>query len=272
MTKNAQWKLKEFIQVGGDIFEGGSGIPLQLLYFAPKVSSEESKDSTIWFLGGFQGPNKNDAHLVNLTQRAMDKGTFDPSVKIYITPVVNPAYTGKSSKSSNATCLDFGALFTGGDLPASAPIEAKSLQRWAKTIQPKVVVTFSNGLTPYIRYLNIPQDIVTRLTELTERACYSVGTEPEDKLEDGTVIPREKSDASFGAWCVAQDYSWIDIRVDSTKKTFNDVKDSDWKPSFGPAIKWLVEGFRFNPPTVEPNYELPEVIPALEMPPEFANL
>lgn len=96
-----------------------------------------------------------------------------------------------------------------------------------------------------------------------------MGTEVEDKLEDGTFVARENMENSFGSWCVSQGISWIDFRIDSTKKAFEDVKDSDWKPSFGPAIKWLLEGFRFNPPVEEPAYELPQVIPALEMPPNL---
>jgi hypothetical protein len=266
-----QWKLSEFVQIGADVYDGGSGIPLQLLSLNVLPATEESQKSSIWFLGGFSGPSKNDAHVVNLLQRAIEKATFDPVLDIYMTPVVNSSSSSKAPKL-NHQGIDVSNCF--GDLESgkTLPLEAKCLIRWAKTIQPKAVITFSNGPSPFIRYLNAPNEIMQRLAELAERNVYSFGTEPEDKLEDGTFKERESSEATFGAWCVTQGISWIDFRIDSTKKSFNDVKDADWRPSFGPAIKWLVEGFRFNPPAEEPAYELPQVIPALEMPPEFANL
>jgi len=269
-TRNQQWKLKEFVQVEPESFEGAGSIPLQLLeYQAPVHDRNDTNGKSIWLLAGFCGPNKNDGHILALVQRAIASQTFENAVDVYLTPLVNPSARGKKPQS-NFQDIDLNEAF-GESSSGSQATEVKTLKRWVQQISPKAIVTFSNGQS-MIRYLNTPLEIIQRLSEISEIPQYVFGTEPEEVLEDGNKIPRENFESSFGSHCISNNIAWIDFSVDKSKKNFEDLKTADWKPAIGPALKWLVEGFRFDPPKEEPKPVLPEVIPVLDIPPELANL
>jgi hypothetical protein len=189
---------------------------------------------------------------------------------IYMTPIVNPSSLSKIPLQ-NEKKIDLSKDFSSDENAQPQALESKTLIRWAKSLQPKAIVTFSVG-TPKIRYVNTPVEVVQKLSELSEKPFYAFGSEPQDSNDEGELLPLEDISNSFGAWCAANGMAWIDVMVDGAKKNFDELRDSDWRPAFGPALKWLVEGFRFNPPKEENEYSVPQVIPALEMPPEFANL
>jgi hypothetical protein len=269
---NRHWKVKELVQSETENFGDQETPPLQLLHF--KGHGPESENSAIWFVGGFLGATKNDGHFTNLTFRAIEKLTFDPAVDIFFTPLANPS---SSSRAPRKTASGFDML---SDFPIVADyplhevknsLEAKSLMRWCRSLKPKVLVTFSMGL-PKIRYKNVPEEIVQKLVQFSEKPAYEFGQEPQDLQADGTPIPKDPAIGNFGTWAHLEGIAWIDICVDPNRKTFDELRETDWKSSMGPAIKWLVEGFRFNPPVEEPAFAIPAPIPALEMPPEFANL
>jgi hypothetical protein len=269
---NRHWILKELVQTDTDCFGDSDSSPLQLLQF--KGQQTESENSAIWFVGGFQGATRNDGHFTNLIFKAIEKLTFDPAVDVFLTPLANP---NSQSKSPKKTKLGFDMA---NDFPIVADyptheiknsIEAKTLVRWCRSLKPKALVTFSIG-QPKIRYMNVPEEIIQKLSQFSEKPAFVYGQEPQDLLPDGTPVPRDPLQGNFGAWAAIEGISWIDICVDPLKKSFDELRESDWKSSMGPAIKWLLEGFRFNPPVEEPAFSIPPPIPALEMPPEFANL
>lgn len=267
-----KWVLKEMVNVNGHASDDFETIPLQLLSF--NGHSTEASTGTVWFVSGFQGPARNDAHLLSLIHRAVEKLTFNPIVDVFITPVANPNSSGRKPKENRAGTEVQNSFPRVSDYPLNEVkqgIEVKTLMRWARSIKPKVVVTFSLG-SPKIRSLNLPQDVASRLGELCELPHFGFGTEPQEFNSDGLGLPRDPVEGSFGNWCQLEGISWIDITVDSTKKTFEEVRDAGWKTHIGPAMKWFLEGFRLNPPVEEPAFAVPDVIPALDMPPEFANL
>jgi len=267
---NPTWNLKEFIQVGPESFDNQPTLPLQLL--ERSLNKEESAEASLWLMGGFQGTGKNDSQILNLVLRAVQTGTFSPAVDLFLTPVVNPTSRGAAPRL-NKKGENLSAVFeqSAEDIQQSGPLEIRTLLRWMKSVNPKALITFSTGL-PMIRYLNTPVEIMRKLSEISDLEAHVVGTEPQEKDEDEQLLPREALEHSFGSWCATQGVCWIDFCIDRNKKAFDDLKESDWKTSVGPALKWLVEGFRFNPPEEEQPALLPKVVPVLEMPPEFANL
>jgi hypothetical protein len=191
-----------------------------------------------------------------------------PVADIYLSPLVNPALNPKSIKPGTVTALQ--QEFS-NEASSFVSTEAKTLKRWFERIQPKCVVTFSSG-NSWIRHQNLPPDLVEKLGILTERGVFACGSEPLPMDSDGNAMERPNIDQSFGAWAASQGCAWIDFALDTSRKNFDEVREQDWKSSLGPALKWLLEGPRFAPPKEPEPVELPKVIPALEMPPEFANL
>lgn len=238
-----RWNLVEFTYANSSAVPGKDPIPMQLFKLAvPKPELE----SDLWFMSGFSGPSKNDSHVVALLQRAIERSVFNPVGNVYLTPVTNPAGKG----------LDLNGL-SNEESPANGEIH--TLLRWAKVLEPKALVTLSVGES-LVRYSQaVSPDVVEKLAELTER----------------TTRPAAESDAQAQAlaqWCELNDMLWIDFSIDETKKTFEEVKDNEWRRFIGPAMKWLVEGSRFNAPKQEAIVHEHTIIAALELPPEFANL
>ena len=263
-----QWNIQEFVQADPAI-EEGTGLPLQLLKCAPASLSEENSPSALWFVSGFDGPTRNDAHICSLFQLAVSRNTFGPCVELFLTPVSNPS---DSKKNDSLASSRFFNSFDDDTIHTAPAIrnQVVTLKRWARNILPKCLITFSLG-KPKIRYQNVPLDLVSKLAELAEMPNYLFGEEPIETDQDGTPLARANPVGSLGHWCVNRDASWIDFSIDETKRSFDELCEQLWKPSIGPALKWLVEGFRFNPQK-EIFQPLPTVIPVLEMPPEFANL
>ncbi len=267
--KNTNWQLLEIVQVQNEFSASKEGIPLQLF----KMNGNAPEENTaLWFTAGSEGSSKADAFIMSLFQKALSKGTFVAAPDLYMTPVINPTVTEKSSKSQPQQKNQLGGFTTSKVSSAETPsTEVSTLMRWNQKILPKAIISFSSG-TSMIRHMNAPEDIIRRLSELSERAAFAFGTEPEVTLEDGTLIPRDIVDASLGQWCVDQGVVWIDFCMNGSIKTFDEVAQVEWRSCVGPALKWLVEGLRFNPPKEEPAFPKLQVIPVLEMPPEFANL
>ncbi len=271
-NSSRKWILKEMVSVNGASSDDFETIPLQLLKF--QGHSPEAATGSLWFVSGFQGPARNDGHLVSLVHRALDKLTFNPAVDVYLTPVANPHSNSKTAKNNRHGIEVMNSFPRVADFPlheVKSSIETKTLMRWARGIGPKVIVSFSLG-NPKIRYLNIPSEVVSRLAELSEQPHYEFGSEPQEFNSEGIAIERDPVEGSFGNWCSVEGLGWIDFSVDTSKKTFDEIRDTGWKTNVGPALKWFVEGFRLNPPVEEPAFAVPDVIPALDMPPEFANL
>jgi hypothetical protein len=261
-----QWKLKEFVQIGPESFDGGYGIPLQLSLVQGK--NVEAKDQSLWFMTGFEGAAKNDAQMLNLFQRAVMRETFEAHIDLYLTPVTNPS---AKSKFPFANWSGQNVIEGFTDELNLSIVEAKVLSRWFNQVRPRAIVTLSLGQAG-IRHLNCPPELIRKLSEISELPSYAAGTEPVELDEDQNPLAKPHLEKCIGPWAVAQGASWIDFCIDRKVKVFDELKTAAWKSNLGPALKWLVEGTRFNPPKEEELPPLPKVIPPLEMPPEFANL
>ena len=293
-SQKQQWKLKEFVQIGPEGHEEIGGLPLQLQEWrvpesqptsteptptnrvaqsAPKT--EEGEEASInlktplWFLSGFYGAGKADAQIAALVARAVERGAFESKVDLFMTPICNPT-ASKSAKNWQGE--DLTKVF-GSETPTDLKsVEAKSLLRWIDYIKPRAIITFSIGES-MIRHQNVPTDVIRKLGEISELETFAVGEEKQRSNEDGEVIAREDLANSFPAWCAQyRDVAWIDFCLDESRKKFEVLRDEEWRPSVGPALKWLSEGARFNPPPEEEKPQLPDVVPVVELPPEFANL
>ena len=265
-------KLIEMVDVSNNDLLNEGASPLQLLRFFG-LSCE--LESSLWFVGGQMGNTKADAYMMNLLQKALQKGNFSLATDIFVTPVMNPTGWLKNLKT-NSRGIDLTANFpTVVNTSSSAVLapETLSMMRWADTIRPKAIVTFSTS-QQMIRYKNVPANIVERLKEISERPAYEFGTEPALNNDQGEVLPLQDVSGALGAW-ICEKYpeaAWIDFCVIDSKKSFEEVAQEEWKLHVGPALKWLCEGLRFNPPKEEPITNKLQVIPVLDMPPEFANL
>lgn len=264
---NHAWQLLEIVQPDMESsLSKSDDLPLQLFFFR----GHEPEDKTaLWFTGGFQGATKADSHILGLLQKAVSKGTFIAQPDLYLTPVVK-AMSEKNSRYPKGSGSLFPTAQNTQTITESHP-QVSTLMRWTHKIQAKAMISFSVG-TPMIRYLNAPSDVVNRLSEIAERPAFAFGTEPEEKNEDGTLIPRQNMESSFGQWCTEQELVWIDFSINATLKNFEEVAQNEWRSCVGPALKWLTEGLRFNPPKEESLLPKLQVIPTLELPTEFANL
>lgn len=259
------WQLLEIVQPDVESsLSKADDLPLQLFFFR----GHEPEDKTaLWFVGGFEGASKADSHILGLLQKAVSKGTFVAQPDLFLTPVVKAMSLGNNG--SKTSCEGFP---TAQNSEASNHnLQVSTLMRWAQKTQAKALVSFSVG-TPMIRYYNAPTDVIGRLSEIAERPAFLFGTEPEEKNEDGSIIPRAAFDKSLGLWCTEQEMVWIDFSVNGSLKTFDEVAQNEWRTCVGPALKWLTEGLRFNPPKEENLLPKLQVIPAIELPAEFANL
>lgn len=260
------WKLVEFVDLGSDSLDAGGTRIMQLFHY--KVDKENLQENSVWFLSGFYGPSQGDSTICALLQKAITKNLFSVENELFLTPSVF-SDTDDSSPELDVSLHDFRLE---KDRPSpQTPHGPATLMRWFNQRRPRAVVTFSVG-QPLIRVKNCPDFVVDSLRNVSERAVYEFGSEPEVLDLDGSSIPRENVEAYFAAWCTAHGASWIDFSVDANLKSFDELVQQEWKTSVGPALKWLIEGSRFNPPKEESGIESIEIVPVLEMPPEFANL
>lgn len=259
------WKLVEFVDLGSDSLDTGGNRIMQLFHY--KVDKENHQENSVWFLAGFYGPAKGDSTICSLLQKAITKNLFSVENELFLTPSV-------FSKTDDSPELDVSQhdFKTEKESPnAATPNGAAVLMKWFAQRKPRAIVSFSVG-QPIIRAKNCPDFVVDSLRNVSERSVYEFGTEPELLELDGSTIPRENIESNFASWCTNQGASWIDFSVDANLKSFDELVQQEWKTSVGPALKWLIEGPRFNPPKEESGIESIEIVPVLEMPPEFANL
>lgn len=261
------WKLVEFVDLGSDSLDAGGTRIMQLFHY--KVEKENLQENSLWFMSGFYGPAKGDSTICSLLQKAITKNLFTVDNELFLTPSV----FSKTDDSAPDLDVSYHHFEKEGSLPgAKTPGGAATLMRWLTARKPRAVVTFSVG-QPFIRVKNCPDFVVESLRNVSERAVYEFGTEPQILDMDGsTVLPREDISTHFASWCTSQGASWIDFSIDTSLKSFDELVQQEWKTSVGPALKWLIEGSRFNPPKEESGIESIEIVPVLEMPPEFANL
>jgi hypothetical protein len=258
-----QWKTLEFVNVGPEIIGGKEVAPLQLLQ-AQSVVPTPSSQGPLWIVGGFEGSNKKDSYFTTLFQKAVQSGVIQPLPEIFLTPLVNPACDPKNS-SVNFKGISLLSDFPSADkgTESAQAFETKTLLRWAERIQPKAVVSFVTGPNLIRHNELVPSDVIYKLAELCERPSFLWGTEPE-------VLPGQGS--RLGDWCQARGICWIEFSIEDSKKSFQEIAESDWKKHIGASLKWLCEGPRFDPPKEEESSLKHLIVPVLEMPPEFANL
>jgi hypothetical protein len=270
LPRQTQWKLVEMVHVATELSEGLGSVPLQLLKW--NGAHQEAASNAVFVFSGYQGSGRGDSHLSQLFQRAITRSLFKPEVDVYVVPVVNPM---PQSRKIN---FNLDGIDISQDFPSSAALaeagrslEARTLMRWIETTRPKALLSFSVGPS-IVRFNNVAPDLIEKIQRFSEKEAFTVGEEPVTLDQNGNSLGREDLSLSLGQWASEQGLHWLDFRVDALKKSFDEVKDSDWKSSFGPAAKWLIEGLRFSPELEEPAFQLPEVIPTLDLPPEFANL
>lgn len=242
--------IVEFAQVAPETVGGRTIVPMQLFHHSGRIAD---CDNRVFVVSGFQGPTKHDTHISSLLQKALTKGAFSPIADVWMTPVTNPSSDPKNS-SLNHQGLDMTKI--GVDECA----EYQTLIRWIQAAQPKAVLALTIGSTSGLAVSGAPAQVTQRLADLIEKPA----------LDEETVANRPL--ANLRQWCADQNIMWVELILDEAKKSFDEIRDSDWKRHFGPAIKWLLEGERFNPPKEEALSMEHFVVPALEMPPEFAHL
>lgn len=297
--------LIEIVDVSAGSIAGESASPLQLLKFQ---GAESDPLSTLWFAAGLDGTSRSDTYIINLFHKALSRGLFNVAADVYLTPMLNP-FGVKNGSRLNLENIDLLKNFPcEGNKVEKLAKETSTIMRWAQLVKPRAVITFSSG-EPMIRCENIPENVVERLAEISEKsvwgkqniveansmpsvesimnagnnnpsgsssylAAYAQFLEENNAVEVAEQIkPNENWESTFGLWCAQQGFGWIHFGLTDSKKSFEDVAQEEWRTCVGPALKWLSEGLRFNPPKEEtPALPKLQVIPVLEMPPEFANL
>lgn len=290
--------LVEMVDVATGSMAGETASPLQLLKFN---GFENDPSSTLWFAAGLDGTSRSDTYVINLFHKALMKGLFNVAADVYLTPMLNP-FGVKNASRLNIEGIDVLNNFPSeGNTVSKFARETKTVMRWMEMTKPRAVITFSAG-EPMIRCENIPEAVVERLSEISEKSvfgrdillesnktpniaeqslsapayltAYAQFLEQNNASEIAEQIkPNANWNSTFGLWCAQQGVGWIHFGLTDSKKSFEEVAQEEWRTCVGPALKWLCEGLRFNPPKEE-NSGMPklQVIPVLEMPPEFANL
>jgi hypothetical protein len=248
-------KLVEFVHVAPEGVANRSFIPMQLFQYSGRSAESQNR---IFVISGLQGPFKNDVHLTSLLQKALQKNIFSPLADLFVSPVANPSSDPKDPWLNYAR-EDIRAFPEDSERTLCRK-EIATLQRWIEMAKPKAIITLAPG-TPSLNIQGAPTAVAQRLSDLMERPLLDHASQ-----ELSFAMP------SLRDWALAQEIIWIELFVDETKKTFEEVREGEWKSSVGPALKWLIEAERFSPPTVETDALEHLVVPALEMPPEFAHL
>ena len=233
---DSQWKLLEFVETSSDTTDGPGLPPLQLCLW--RNSQSDAQD--LWIISGHESSQKVDTHVVSLMQKAIQKSVIRPVSNIYLTPIANPY-----------------------ELPLSNIVgtrENKVLLSWADRIKPKAILFLKSGSQNKIEISSDIGDIAKRMGQMTEQSVTAFVPSSDNSLGD------------LAAWIVANNVPVVSFTIENAKRSFEEIKDNEWKLVFGPAIKWLVEGNRFDPPKEEPAIQVPDIIPVLDIPPELVNL
>ena len=274
----SQWKLLEMLHIGEEHSDTDVGAPLQWLKFS---GTQPDAQGPIVIIAGSNGPARNESRILQLLQKALSNGIISSVSDLYLCPIINP--TSKSrAPHLNAKGSDiFNDFPTQKDKSASdigQSFEVTQLLRWINKVQPKAVLSLQAD-KGYINHFGCAEEILEKLTTLSERPVLDLGERPkltEEEEADKSKMPEEEIvahnyDKNLGQWCSENDIIWINFSVDGAKKDFEELRE-DWRLNTGPALKWLLEGPRFNPPIEEPFFITPTVVPSVELPPELMNL
>jgi hypothetical protein len=253
LKKNAVATLVEFVEIASEADMGRPVAPMQLFRFQGKDSASPNK---VLVISGTLGPSGNDVHLSGLLQKAIGRGIFANHADVFVVPVLNPSVEAKGGSPLNPTGKTLRELSP--DLTGNTP-ELETLDRWIRKIEPKAIIALGTGSNALATAGLLPH-VVSRLCEVTEK--------PDAGSSESFI-------SSFpGLKKYAEDHGllWIEFLMEDTKKTFDEVREGEWKKSVGPALKWLLEADRFDPPKEEPLPIEHMIVPALELPSEFAHL
>lgn len=245
-------KLVEMAHIGPEFVGNRALAPMQLFRMGGK--SAES-DHRIFVVSGFQGPSKNDVHVSGLLQKALDRGLFAPLSDLWLTPVVNPSADPRTCWNNHSGTNLRDMMAEGFESPEQA-----LLKQWILKARPKAVLCLSAG-TPGGNTLGVIPSVSQKLADVMEHPVHDLETNAEASALK-----------AFPKWCQSEGILWVEITIDDSKKTFDEVRELDWRKNIGPAVKWLLEADRFDPPKEEPINLDHMIVPALEMPPEFAHL
>lgn len=273
----SQWKLLEMLHLSDDPTDTDSGAPLQWLKYS---GTQPDAQGPIVILAGFNGPARNESRLLQLLQKAISNGIISTVSDIYLCPIANPSSQGKASHLSakgNDIYNDFPTQKNMAASDIGQSFECTHLVRWISKVKPKAVISLLAD-KPYINHFGASDDIIEKLITLSERPVLALGERPAPTEVDEKEIkkPEEEPisynfDKNLGQWCLENEIIWINFSIDAAKKDFEELRE-DWRLNAGPALKWLLEGPRFNPPIEEPFFLTPTVVQSLELPPELMNL
>jgi hypothetical protein len=271
----SQWKLLEMVHVGEDPTDIENSAPLQWLKFS---GTQPETQGPIVILSGFEGSARNDSRILQLLQKALSSGIINTISDLYLCPIVNPNANPKASHlnlKGNDIMYDFPTLKNKAASDVAQSAEVTHLIRWIEKIQPKAILSLQADKN-YINSSGVSEEVIEKLTTLSERPLLAIGERPalteEEKKKNATEeVPTHNLDKSLGQWCAEKEILWINFAVDAGKRDFEELRE-DWRLNIGPALKWLLEGPRFNPPVEEPFFIAPTVIPSVELPPELMNL
>ncbi|MEO5666703.1 MAG: hypothetical protein ABIR96_01455 [Bdellovibrionota bacterium] len=274
----SQWKLLEMLHIGDDPTDTDSGAPLQWMKFA---GTQPEAQGPIVILAGFNGPARNESRILQLLQRALANDVITTVSDLYLCPIVNPT---SQSKAPHLNCKgndifnDFPTKKNKSASDIGQSFEVTQLLRWINKVQPKAVLSLQADKC-LINHFGCSDDILEKLTTLSERHVLGLGESPklsEEEERDLAKMPEDEVIAhnyekNVGEWCNENDVVWINFSVDGAKKDFEELRE-DWRLNTGPALKWLLEGPRFNPPVEEPFFITPIVVQSVDLPPELMNL
>ena len=274
----SQWKLLEMLHIGDDPMDSDSGAPLQWLKFS---GTQPDAQGPIVILAGFSGSARNESRILQLLQKALSNGIISTVSDLYLCPIVNPASQSKAphlSHRGNDIFNDFPTLKDKSASDIGQSFEVTQLLRWISKVQPKAILSLQADKC-CINHFGASDDILEKLSTLSERPVLALGERPklsEEEQRELAKMPEEEIvvhnyDKNLGQWCHENGIIWINFSVDAAKKDFEELRE-DWRLNTGPALKWLLEGPRFNPPVEEPFFLTPTVVPSVELPPELMNL
>ena len=286
---NLQWKLLEMVQVTDDPVDMDAGAPMQWFKFS---GVQPDSQGPIVLLSGFNGATKNDSRVLQLLQKALSSGVIAAASDIYLCPIVNPTSSSKAPYLNQSKVDILNAFPTEKALKGTYKTtpEVQSILHWIEKIEPKAVITLQSEKA-LLNHFGITDELMEKLSALAERPILSIGDEPSEEVEEEVTYnalgmpiqatpvtrfiqspkPNRNFDGHIGKWCEEKEVLWLSLSVDSEKKSFDEIKE-DWRLNIGPAMKWLLEAPRFNPPEQEPEVEAPTVVGVLDLPPEFMNL
>ena len=274
----SQWKLLEMLHIGEEPSDTESGAPLQWLKLS---GTQPEAQGPIVIIAGFKGPARNESRILQLLQKALSNNVISTVSDLYLCPIINPSSQNRAAHlnaQGNDIYNDFPTQKDKSASDIGQSFEVTQLLRWINKVQPKAILSLQADKC-YINHYGASDEIIEKLCTLSERSTLAIGERPklseeeeraQAKMSEDEIISHNY-DKCLGQWCLENDIVWINFAVDSAKKDFEELRE-DWRLNTGPALKWLLEGPRFNPPIEEPFFITPTVVPSVELPPELMNL